>query len=487
MRTTIKADRISSPYGLPDRFQILGIDIDNVTMADALGMIFGKIDTRSKASFAFVNADCINVAHRSLAYEYVLARQDAVFADGSGVALAARMQGRRFRENVNGTDMFPLLCAEAARRGVSLYLLGGREGVAAKAAKTMQDAYSGLKIAGARSGYFMPEEEPEVIRQIAESGADILLVAFGVPLQEFWIDRHRHNLAPAVCIGVGGLFDFFSGRIARAPAGWRKFGIEWLWRLYKEPSRLWRRYILGNPLLVMRCVYEYVSGPRRMRSPASPFRIFYARMRRRMWQNRLRAVAILKRTIDIGAASLALAFLSPVFLLTALAIRLESPGPAVFRQTRVGMNGRRFTIWKFRSMYADAEARRQALLAESDRQGSHFKMKRDPRITRVGRIIRRLSIDELPQLWNVLNGTMSIVGPRPNLEAEVEKYRLHELGRLAVRPGITCFWQVSGRAELPWEQQVELDLAYVHQRSFGTDVKLMLKTIPAVLGGRGAY
>jgi len=210
-------------------------------------------------------------------------------------------------------------------------------------------------------------------------------------------------------------------------------------------------------------------------------------MRRRMWQNRLRAVAILKRTIDIGAASLALAFLSPVFLLTALAIRLESPGPAVFRQTRVGMNGRRFTIWKFRSMYADAEARRQALLAESDRQGSHFKMKRDPRITRVGRIIRRLSIDELPQLWNVLNGTMSIVGPRPNLEAEVEKYRLHELGRLAVRPGITCFWQVSGRAELPWEQQVELDLAYVHQRSFGTDVKLMLKTIPAVLGGRGAY
>jgi lipopolysaccharide/colanic/teichoic acid biosynthesis glycosyltransferase len=138
-------------------------------------------------------------------------------------------------------------------------------------------------------------------------------------------------------------------------------------------------------------------------------------------------------------------------------------------------------------MYVDAEQRRKALLAQSDRQGAHFKMKGDPRITRVGRIIRRLSIDELPQLLNVLDGTMSIVGPRPNLESEVAQYHLHELGRLAVRPGITCYWQVSGRAELPWERQVELDLDYVHQRSFSTDVKLILKTIPAVLSGRGAY
>ena len=487
MTDTTDASKKSDAYGIADRFQILGIDIDNVTMTNALRLIFSKVEAGAKASFAFVNADCLNVAHRSLAYEYVLARQDAVFADGSGVAFAARMQGRRFRENVNGTDMFPLLCAQAAEHGASLFLLGGREGIAAKAAKTMQDAYPGLKIAGTRTGFFLPEEEPAVIQAIADSKADILLVAFGVPLQEFWIDRNRNSLTPPVCIGVGGLFDFYSGRISRAPQVLRTYGCEWMWRLYKEPSRLWRRYIVGNPLLVMRCVYEYLSGPRRMRSPASPFRIFYARTRRRMWQNRLHTVAVLKRAIDIGAAAIALAFLSPVFAAAALAIRLESAGPAVFSQTRVGMNGRRFTIWKFRSMYVDAEQRRQALLAESDRQGAHFKMKHDPRITRVGRIIRRLSIDELPQLWNVLNGTMSIVGPRPNLESEVKQYRLHELGRLAVRPGITCFWQVSGRAELPWERQVELDLDYVHQRSFGTDVKLMLKTIPAVLSGRGAY
>jgi lipopolysaccharide/colanic/teichoic acid biosynthesis glycosyltransferase len=179
--------------------------------------------------------------------------------------------------------------------------------------------------------------------------------------------------------------------------------------------------------------------------------------------------------------------LSPLFLLTSLAIRLESEGPIFFAQTRVGMNGNRFKMYKFRSMYIDAEKRRAQLLAQSERPGAHFKMKHDPRITKVGRFIRKFSIDELPQLWNVINGTMSLVGPRPNLETEVEQYKLYELGRLAVKPGITCFWQVSGRADLPWERQVELDLNYVHQRSLKTDLHLMLRTIPAVIGGKGAY
>lgn len=482
-------ENIAKPksHAFADRLQILGVDIDNVSMSEALEQIFENVSPGNQSAFAFVNADCLNIAHRNLAYEYVLARQNAVFADGSGVRMAARMQGRTVRDNVNGTDLFPQLCQQAAARGVSLFLLGGREGIAEATARRMQEAYPGLKIAGTRQGYFMPEEEPSVIEQINNSGADILLVAFGVPAQEFWIDANRNWLSPSVCIGVGGLFDFYSGRIPRAPLLFRKSGCEWLWRLAQEPRRLWRRYIVGNPLFLARCAWEMIMGPKRLRSPASPFQIFYAKCRRRIWQIRQSTVAAIKRGIDIMVAGTALAFLSPVFLLTALAIRLETPGPAVFTQTRVGMNGRRFKIWKFRSMYVDAERRRQSLLVQSDRRGSHFKMKSDPRITRIGRIIRRLSIDELPQLWNVLNGTMSLVGPRPNLESEVEKYHLHELGRLAVRPGITCFWQVSGRAELPWERQVELDLDYVHQRSLRTDVKLLLKTIPAVLSGRGAY
>jgi exopolysaccharide biosynthesis WecB/TagA/CpsF family protein len=473
--------------GRRDRVQLLGVDIDNVTMAEAIRLIFRHTSPGTRARFAFVNADCLNIAHRDLRYEHALLRQDAVFGDGSGIAIAARLRNRRMAENVNGTDMFPLLCEEAARRGVPLFLLGGREGVPEETAQRMQARYPGLRIAGAQNGYFERSHEDAVIERINGSGAGILLVALGVPQQELWIEANRNRLNVPVCIGVGGLFDFYSGRIPRAPLWLRQAGLEWTWRLWQEPLRLWRRYLVGNPLFLARCAEEAVLGPRRLRSPASPLRILYARAKRRAWEARQDALAVSKRAIDVAGAAAALLALSPVFLAAALAIRAESPGPVLFHQTRVGMNGRRFKIWKFRSMYIDAEARRQALLANSDRDGAHFKMKNDPRITRVGRLIRRLSIDELPQLWNVLNGTMSLVGPRPNLESEVRQYKLYELGRLAVRPGITCFWQVSGRAELPWERQVELDLDYIHQRSLKTDLTLMLKTIPAVLGGRGAY
>ena len=186
-------------------------------------------------------------------------------------------------------------------------------------------------------------------------------------------------------------------------------------------------------------------------------------------------------------ASFGLLALTPFFLLIAIAIKLESPGPVFFSQKRVGEGGSHFRMWKFRSMFIDAEARRTALLAQSDRNGSHFKMKRDPRVTRVGRIIRRASIDELPQLLNVLMGTMSIVGPRPNLENEVAKYKIHEFGRLDTKPGITCIWQVSGRAEVPWEKQVEMDLDYVFSPSISSDINLILRTLPAILSGKGAY
>jgi lipopolysaccharide/colanic/teichoic acid biosynthesis glycosyltransferase len=175
-------------------------------------------------------------------------------------------------------------------------------------------------------------------------------------------------------------------------------------------------------------------------------------------------------------------------LLAAAAVRLESPGPAFFTQRRVGLNGRPFRLWKFRSMYLDAERRRAALAADNEMAGGVlFKMKRDPRITRVGRFIRRFSIDELPQLWNVLRGDMSLVGPRPALPNEVAEYALAHRGRLLARPGITCTWQVSGRSSIPFEGQVAMDLEYIHRSSLWTDIRLLIKTVPAVLGGNGAY
>lgn len=196
----------------------------------------------------------------------------------------------------------------------------------------------------------------------------------------------------------------------------------------------------------------------------------------------------LKRLIDMLAAGAGILLLMPLLGLVALAIKLDSRGPVFFSQTRVGLNGRHFRCWKLRSMHVDAEQRLAELQSQNDMAGGVlFKMKRDPRITRVGRFIRKASIDELPQLWNVLVGDMSLVGPRPPIPSEVARYTSRQRLRLSVTPGITCFWQVSGRSDIPFEEQVELDIAYAEQRSLMTDLGILLRTVPAVLFARGAY
>ncbi|UHD18716.1 sugar transferase [Thiocapsa bogorovii] len=210
--------------------------------------------------------------------------------------------------------------------------------------------------------------------------------------------------------------------------------------------------------------------------------------KRLAWVAVVRSAYLLKRTLDILLAGPLFILLLPIFGLLALAIRLESPGPALFKQTRVGRWGQIFTMYKFRSMYMDAEARKAELLVENEMSGGvTFKMQHDPRITRIGRFIRKASIDELPQLWNVIKGDMSLVGPRPPVPAEVDEYSLSDRRRLEVTPGITCIWQVSGRSDIPFPQQVELDVRYIESQSLLTDLKLLWQTVPAVLFGRGAY
>lgn len=195
-----------------------------------------------------------------------------------------------------------------------------------------------------------------------------------------------------------------------------------------------------------------------------------------------------KSAFDRTAAALGLLAISPLLIGVFIAVRLGSPGPAFFRQTRVGKDGREFRIWKFRSMYVDAEARLAEYEALNENVGGGmFKMKADPRVTPIGRFIRRYSIDELPQLINVLNGTMSLVGPRPPLPAEVAKYGNDARRRLLVRPGLTGLWQVSGRSDLSWEETVRLDLRYVENWSLGQDALILWKTASAVLKGSGAY
>jgi exopolysaccharide biosynthesis polyprenyl glycosylphosphotransferase len=198
-------------------------------------------------------------------------------------------------------------------------------------------------------------------------------------------------------------------------------------------------------------------------------------------------VSWLKRALDMIVVSLGLIVISPLLGLISLAIVLDSRGPIFYGQERVGKDGRHFRMLKFRSMVTDADRRLAALKEHNEVSGPMFKMRRDPRVTRVGRFIRRWSLDELPQLFNVLRGEMSLVGPRPPVPSEVSEYEEWQLGRLRAVPGLTGLWQVSGRSEVSFHDMVRLDLHYIRNWSLSLDIEILLRTIPAVLTSRGAY
>jgi lipopolysaccharide/colanic/teichoic acid biosynthesis glycosyltransferase len=195
----------------------------------------------------------------------------------------------------------------------------------------------------------------------------------------------------------------------------------------------------------------------------------------------------MKRMIDFVASLIAMPFLLLIYAIVGIAIKLDSRGPVLFAQTRIGKDGVPFTLYKFRSMTADADKIRSNLEALNESTGPTFKIKKDPRITRIGAVLRRSSIDELPQIINVLKGDMSLVGPRPPLPGEVAKYNEHQRCRLLVVPGLTCLWQIMGRSSLSFDQWVELDLEYIRNQSLLLDLKILVLTIPAVLRGSGAW
>ncbi|WP_079710642.1 sugar transferase [Paraliobacillus ryukyuensis] len=195
-----------------------------------------------------------------------------------------------------------------------------------------------------------------------------------------------------------------------------------------------------------------------------------------------------KRLLDFLAAFIGIILLSPFLLLTAICIKVEdSKGPVLFKQERVGKNGKTFFMYKFRSMVSNAEELKKQLLAHNEVDGPVFKIKEDPRVTKVGKFIRRTSIDELPQLINVLKGEMSLVGPRPALPEEVDQYSVYERQRLKVLPGLTCYWQISGRSNISFYEWMELDIKYIRERNFWLDLKLIFKTVLVLFGSKDAY
>lgn len=455
-------------------FRLLGVDIWNGSMHSAVSWLVNRIQNKLPTQVAFANANNLNIAFEEPLLKSHLNECERVFADGSGIRLAAKACGVRVQDNVNGTDMFPLLCEALQENKKSIFLLGAQRKVIESAVANIKQQYPSLIIAGYHHGYFSSDEfsQQKVIRQINRSAADMLVVAMGTPVQENWLSKFATQIAIPVRMSVGGLFDFISGKNSRAPKLMRSLGVEWIWRMAQEPARMWRRYILGNPLFVYRVFKRHVLKP----------------TKQTIVDNIDGSYSLLKRCCDFIVAGLIVTLLAPFLAAVALAIRFDSRGPILFSQTRIGKNGKQFRFWKFRSMITTAPDKKEELAKLNESQDQVlFKMKQDPRITSVGRFIRKFSIDELPQLWNVLKGDMSLVGPRPALPEEVEKYSKGDKLRLKVKPGLTCFWQVLGRSDLSFRQQVQLDQKYIKERSLLTDLKILLLTIPAVVSGKGAY
>ena len=290
----------------------------------------------------------------------------------------------------------------------------------------------------------------------------------------------RVRVAAATAVPVGGLDDVveIAGRLGAdtiAVTSASETAAQYLRQLS------WQLEGTGIELLVAPGLIE-VAGPRLHIRPLEGLPLLSIEQPRfEGWQS------VIKGGLDRVTAALGLLFLSPLLCAVAVAIKLSGPGPVLFRQERVGVNGKAFTMLKFRSMVVDADRHLDELRAENISDGVLFKMRIDPRVTPIGRVLRRLSLDELPQLLNVLGGSMSLVGPRPPLPGEVARYDAPVHRRLLVKPGLTGLWQVSGRSDLPWEEAVRLDLRYVENWSLAMDLLILAKTVRAVLGSSGAY
>lgn len=239
---------------------LFGLPIRNETLPEASASLVKAASGGLRRQVFFVNAHCVNVAARDREYLATLGAADLLFADGGGMRLASKLAGLLLRDNVNGTDLFPLLCRDAAAAGVSIALLGARPGVAQRCGENMARRFPGLRVAFTHHGYLGDADVPALIHDLNESGAGLLFVAMGVPAQELWIARHAEALRIPVLLGVGALFDFYSGEVSRAPVFLRKLGLEWVYRLMLEPRRMFARYILGNPVFVLRALLRRMRG-----------------------------------------------------------------------------------------------------------------------------------------------------------------------------------------------------------------------------------
>ncbi|MFC1755045.1 exopolysaccharide biosynthesis polyprenyl glycosylphosphotransferase [Thermoproteota archaeon] len=679
---------------------VLGARLDRLTSKEVLEKIEEFIAQKTPHQIVYINADGVNQYLFDKRYKKIVDEADLVYPDGMGVVWASRLSNYPLPERVNAEDFLPDLCKLCVEKGYKLFLLGSKDDVATKAAQNLKKDFKDLQIVGTHHGFFDDEEESEIINKINFSGTDILLVGMGVPRQEKWIKRNMDKIKAPVLWGVGALLDYYSLSLRMAPDSIKKMGLEWLFRLIREPARLWKRYILGNMLFTFRlfsilivdagllslswifswwirykldflfpelinpielylgglpiiitawlltCIYfglyrrehsssmieelssifkvvfmglliamalaflfkEFdfgrtvilVSGvlnfillwlshflfrkldailnkkgyalrkvlivgkgklAKTVREELSDRptgyevvgfiddtqdesnpqgvniigrlsdlekiienrdikEVFVATERplneelnylaqqqkgdnqvkivnsslsefaNRVKTDKIKNVPLVelagsppkkgfevsKRVFDFVVSAVGIIICFPLWLIIALLIKIESPGPVFFFHRRIGKGGRPFLMLKFRTMYKNVRKYEFAPNALND-----------PRVTNIGRILRRFSLDELPQLINVFLGQMSLVGPRPEMFFIVKKYEPWQRKRLSVRPGITGLWQVVGRKDLTLDKNLEYDFYYIKHRSIFLDLAILAKTIPAVILRRGAY
>jgi exopolysaccharide biosynthesis WecB/TagA/CpsF family protein len=513
------------------RIRLMGIPVDALTEREVVNRIITDWRDGVGGWVVTPNLDQLRILCRRPELRAKIAEKATLMlSDGMPLVWASRFQGTPVPERVAGSQLILSLTAAAAKAGASIFFLGGNPGTGEKAATIMSDANPGLKIAGILSPPMGFERDPEAMASISEqilaAKPDLIYSCFGFPKQEMVIRELQEHLPGSWFLGLGGSLSMIAGEFRRAPGWMQRTGLEWVCRLAQEPRRLFSRYIIHDTPFALRLFGSAAWGRWTGAAVAARSRLAiklwsetpefsersdeefleqivkrYAEIDRghkwlRMsallkqftWNATLSAGSAAKRLIDIVGSITLLVTLSPILLALALLVKATSRGPSFFTQIRVGEQGRLFKMYKFRSMCADAELLRDGLAGYNEMADSvTFKIKDDPRRTSIGSFMRRWSLDELPQLWNVLKGDMSLVGPRPPLPQEVEQYTLTQRRRLDAIPGLTCIWQVSGRCEIPFDQQVELDVDYIERQSISLDLMLMFQTIAAVLQRRGAY
>jgi len=236
-----------------NKLNVLDVDFMSISMEEALSLMQQVISRGEKESVSFINADCLNISCRDTEYRTILQSQSIVLPDGAGINIACRVVGERLVANLNGTDLIPELWEVAPEKGYRFFLLGAAPGVTDRMKRKLEETYPGIEVVGARHGFFdHATESDDVVETINATKANVVLVAFGAPIQEKWIHAHKNEIDCNLIVGVGGLFDFYSGDKKRAPKWMRTGGMEWMYRLYLEPGRLWRRYIIGNPMFIYR-------------------------------------------------------------------------------------------------------------------------------------------------------------------------------------------------------------------------------------------